>query len=158
VHKNQFAPGPTGVAYGAPRIVIDVWRRLDGSRCPFPRPCCLSQESHPTLGPADLELRPAGLDCPLPTSPPLSVPVMCCKVASLTLSVYKTPFTRYNWLSNRLNNRLNNRLHNWLHRVNKHSTGWLFNRFDNRLYRVNGVLRIYSVTRVYHMFVDVKNI
>jgi len=49
----------------------------------------------------------------------------------------ETPFTRYNRLSNGLYNRLDNRLY----RVNKHPTGCqtgLTTWFDNRLYRVNG--------------------
>jgi len=63
-----------------------------------------------------------------------------------------TPFTRHNRLSNRFYNRFDNRLF----RVNKHPTGCqtglynrIDNRFDNRLYRVNGALRYIYVTLHY---------
>ena len=58
-------------------------------------------------------------------------------VTRLAASTPKTPFTRYNQLSNRLYNRFDN----WLYRVYKHFTQLskrFDNRFANRLYCVNG--------------------
>ena len=55
----------------------------------------------------------------------------------ITETLCKTPFTRYNRLSNWLNNRLNLCLHDTIQPVVQQ----LFNRFNNRLYRVDGVLR-----------------
>jgi len=54
----------------------------------------------------------------------------------------KAPFTRYNLLLNRLSNRFNNRVNVCIHDITGCQTGCqtgLYNRFDKRLYRVNGV-------------------
>jgi len=53
----------------------------------------------------------------------------------------KTPFTRYNRLSNQLFNRFDNRVERTTVRSTGCQTGLynrFDNRFDNRLYRVNG--------------------
>ena len=55
--------------------------------------------------------------------PPLygnETPIMCCCAVKNLLAHFNTPFTRYNRLSNR---RLYNRFDNRLYRVNKHPTG-----------------------------------
>jgi len=91
-----------------------------------------------------------------------------------TKAVGKTPFTRYNRLSNRLlSNPFDNRFDNPLYRVNKHPTGYqtgcglttalneqlfvqcgcqtglypVVKPVDNRLYRVNGALKCWPKNR-----------
>jgi len=130
---------------------------LEGTRCPILKSFLPWPRMSPYTRPyADLELRPAGLACPLPCH-----------------HHFYTPFTRYNRLSNRLYSRLDNRLDVCLHDAAGCSTGCTIeqpvvqpvsqpqpvgclytrynllsnrlsnrsdNRFNSRLHRVNGVL------------------
>ena len=53
----------------------------------------------------------------------------CSRAAAVVSSIFNTPFTRYNRLSNRLHNRFDNRLYTRYSRLSNR----LSNGFDNRL-------------------------
>jgi len=93
----------------------------------------------------------------VPMTDIFNMPCDCQFVFSVRLMqwvIFKTPFTRYNRLSNGLYNRFDNRLNVCIHDTAGCQSGcqpvvsciqtftWLSNcldnRFDNRLYRVNG--------------------
>jgi len=79
MHKNKLAPRgrspriQLGELMALPQIPSGMDGAWRGIAAPPQDLAATSQESHPALDPADLDMRSAGLACPLPMSPPLLV-------------------------------------------------------------------------------------